>query len=50
MSNLEIAKLYRRISILENINDVTNMDDQYTYKIDDFGITSLNHIEIVKNY
>ena len=50
MSNLEIAKLYRRISILENINNVTNMNDQYTYKIDDFGITSLNHIVIDKNY
>ena len=49
MSNLEIAKLYRRISILENINNVTNMDDQYTYKIDNFGITSLNHIVIDKN-
>ena len=50
MSNLEIAKLYTRISTLENINNVTNMDDQYTYKIDDFGITSLNHIVIDKNY
>ena len=50
MSILEIAKLYRRISILENINNVTNMDDQYTYKIDDFGITALNHILIDKNY
>ena len=26
------------------------MDDQYIYKIDDFGITSLNHIVIDKNY
>ena len=50
MSDLQIAKLYRRISILENINNVTNMDDKYTYKIDDFGITSLNHIAIDKNY
>ena len=50
MSNLEIAKLYRRISILENINNVKNMDDQYIYKIDDFGIASINHIVIDKNY
>ena len=34
MSNLEISKLYRRISILEDINNIANMDDQYIYKID----------------
>ena len=50
MSNLEIAKLYGRISILENINNGKNMDDQYFYKIDDFGITSPNYIVIDKNY
>ena len=49
MSNLEIAKLYKRISILENINNVKN-EDHYTYKIDDFGIVCLNHIVIDKNY
>ena len=49
MSNLEIAKLYKRISILENINNFKN-EDQYTYEIDDFGITSPNHIVIDKNY
>ena len=41
MSNLEIAKLNKRISILENINNVKN---------DDFSITSPNHIVIDKNY
>ena len=50
MINLEIAKSYRRISILENIDNVKNMDDQYFYKIDDFGITSPNYIVIDKNY
>ena len=38
MNNLEIAKLYKRISLLENINNVKNNDDHYTYEIDDFGI------------
>ena len=41
MSNLEIAKLNKRISILENINNVKN---------DDFSITNPNHIVIDKNY
>ena len=49
MSNLEIAKLYKRIHHLENINNVKN-EDHYTYKIDDFGIICLNHIVIDKNY
>ena len=49
MSNLEIAKLYKRIYPLENINNVKN-EDHYTYKIDDFGITCLNYIVIDKNY
>ena len=49
MSNLEIAKLYKRISFLENINNVKN-EDHYTYKIDDFGITHTNYIVIDKNY
>ena len=41
MSNLEIAKLDKRISILENVNNVKN---------DDYSITSPNHIVIDKNY
>ena len=49
MTNLEIAKLYKRIHHLENINNVKN-EDHYTYKIDDFGITSPNYIVIDKNY
>ena len=49
MSNLEIAKLYKRIYHLENINKIKN-EDYYTYKIDDFGIIYLNHIIIDKNY
>ena len=49
MSNLEIAKLYKRIHHLENINNVKN-EDHYTYKIDDFGIICPNHIVIDKNY
>ena len=49
MSNLEIAKLYKRIYHLENINNVKN-EDHYTYIIDDFGITCLNYIVIDKNY
>ena len=49
MSNLEIAKLYKRIYHLENINNVKN-EDHYTYKIDDFGITCLDYIVIDKNY
>ena len=49
MSSLEIAKLYKRISILENINNVKN-EDHYFYEIDDFGITSPNYIVIDKNY
>ena len=50
MSNLEIAKLYKRISLLENIDNVRNNDDHYTYEIDDFGITCPNYIVIDKNY
>ena len=49
MSNLEIAKLYKRIYQLENINNVKN-EDHYTYKIDDFGIICPNYIVIDKNY
>ena len=49
MSNLEIAKLYKRIYHLENINNVKN-EDHYFYEIDDFGITSPNYIVIDKNY
>ena len=49
MSNLEIAKLYKRIYHLENINNVKN-EDHYTYKIDDFGIICSNYIVIDKNY
>ena len=44
MSNLEIAKLYKGISLLENINNVKNNDNHYTYEIDDFGITCPNYI------
>ena len=49
MSNLEIAKLYKRIYNLENINNVKN-EDHYSYVIDDFGITCPNYIVIDKNY
>ena len=50
MSNLEIAKLYKSISLSVNINNVKNNDDHYTYEIDDFGITCPNYIVIDKNY
>ena len=49
MSNLEISKLYKRIYLLENINNVKN-EDHYTYKIDDFGIICTHYIVIDKNY
>ena len=49
MNNLEIAKIYKRIYDLENINKIKN-EDHHTYKIDDFGIISLYHIVIDKNY
>ena len=49
MSNLEIAKLYKRIYHLENINNIKN-EDHYTYKIDDFGIICTHYIVIDKNY
>ena len=49
MSNLEIAKLYKRIYHLENINNVKN-EDHYYYEIGDFGITCPNYIIIDKNY
>ena len=49
MSNLEIAKLCKRIYHLENINNIKN-EDHYFYEIDDFGITCLNYIVIDKNY
>ena len=49
MNNLEIAKLYKRIHHLENINNVKN-EDHYFYEIDDFGITHTNYIVIDKNY
>ena len=49
MSNLEIAKLYKRIYHLENINNVKN-EDHYFYEIDDFDITCPNYIVIDKNY
>ena len=49
MSNLEIAKLYKRIHHLKNINNIKN-EDHYTYKIDDFGIICPNYIVIDKNY
>ena len=35
--NLEIIKLYKRISTLEGFNNVKN-NDEYFYKINDFGI------------
>ena len=50
MSNLEIAKLYKRIYHLENINNVENNDDHYNYVIDDFGIICPDYIVIDKNY
>ena len=50
MSNLEIARLYKRIFLLENINNVKNNDDHYTYEIDDFGIICPDYIVIDKNY
>ena len=49
MSNLEIAKLYKRIYHLDNINTVKK-EDHYTYKIYDFGIICPNYIVIDKNY
>ena len=50
MNNLEIAKLYKRISLLENINNVKNEDDNYNYNTDAFGITWPNYIVMDKNY
>ena len=34
--NTEIASLHKRISILENINKITN-NSEYFYKINNFG-------------
>ena len=47
--NLEIIKLYKRISTLESINNVKN-NDEYFYKINDFGISYIDHKLLNENY
>ena len=47
--NVEIIKLYKKISTSENINNVKN-NDEYFYKIDNFGIPYIDHILLNKNY
>ena len=47
--NLEITKLCKRISVLENINRVKN-NDEYFYNINDFGIPYIDQILLNKNY
>ena len=47
--NLEIIKLYKRISTLESINNVKN-NDEYFYKINDFGILYIDHTLLNENY
>ena len=49
MNNSEIANLYKRIYLLENINNIKNENHQY-YDIDDFGITHPNYILMDKHY
>ena len=51
MNSLEIAILYRRIYILENINNVRNYNNvYYNCNINDFGITESNYMIFEKKY
>ena len=47
--NTEIVSLHKRISILENINRITN-NSEYLYKINNFGIPYIDQILLNKNY
>ena len=47
--NVEIGKLHKRISILENINNVSN-DNKYFYKNNDFQIPYIDYTLLSKNY
>ena len=47
--NKEIVSLHKRISILENINKITN-NSEYFYKINNFGIPIIDQVLLNKNY
>ena len=47
--NTEIVSLHKRISILENINKITN-NREYFYKINNFGIPYIDQVLLNKNY
>ena len=47
--NKEIISLHERISMLENINKITN-NSEYFYKINHFGISYIDQVLLNKNY